>query len=79
MAPNNKSFGYAIPRKDIKETDENVDGLVDKFMQKVEWKFSKKDLIWTNIISIIIFHIIGAYGFLTFPYIEKFRTFSFGK
>lgn len=36
--------------------------------------FKRKDIIWKNAISNLIFHLIALYGFLTFPYFSKLKT-----
>lgn len=37
-------------------------------IKKKKWFEFETELIWTNIIAIIIFHIISLYYILTFPY-----------
>lgn len=36
-------------------------------------------LVWPNIIMIVALHVFSLYALLTFPYIYKLRTFTFGK
>lgn len=41
--------------------------------------YKRKDIIWKNVLSNFIFHAVALYGFLTFPYIKKFKTFLWCK
>lgn len=43
------------------------------------WNFTFKDVIWSNVILITIFHIVAFYAFLTFPYIQSRKTFLWSK
>lgn len=41
--------------------------------------FSGQKLIWLNVIAITIFHVIAFYSFITFPYLERWKTTLWGK
>ncbi|XP_011498947.1 PREDICTED: acyl-CoA desaturase [Ceratosolen solmsi marchali] len=42
---------------------------------KGSWFLLDKNIIWKNVIFIFLFHAIAAYGFLTLPYIQRWKTF----
>ena len=46
--------------------------------EKVEGIFQRKDIIWRNVFFITLLHIIAIYGFMTVPYIRKWKTFLWG-
>ena len=43
------------------------------------FSFTWEDIKWKYVIGFTIFHIISAYSFLTFPYLERKLTFLWGK
>ena len=46
---------------------------------KIKWFFQREDIVWLNLISVTILHILALYGHLTFPYIQNWRTFLWRK
>ena len=41
--------------------------------------FTRKDIKWSNIYKIVVFHIIWAYALITFPYIQHYITTLYSK
>lgn len=41
--------------------------------------YFKTKIRWENVISITLLHILSAYVLVTFPYLQKLRSFFFGK
>lgn len=55
--------------KDIKE--------YEKIINKPFYK--RTDVKWVNLYFLVALHAIALYGFITFPYLEKWRTFVWCK
>jgi hypothetical protein len=43
------------------------------------WRFTKKDIIWRNVVAITLFHLMSLYAYLTFPYFQRIKTLLWGK
>lgn len=52
-----------------------ADDVLEPEKSREKWFFLQKDIKWRNVILITIFHAIAIYGFLTVPYIQRWKTF----
>jgi stearoyl-CoA desaturase (delta-9 desaturase) len=43
-----------------------------------KWFSLPKNIIWRNVIFISLFHALAVYGFITAPYIQRWKTFLWG-
>ena len=49
-----------------------------KSKSEAKWFFLREDIKWDWVIGFAIIHLVAFYGFLTFPYVQRFKTFLWG-
>lgn len=65
----------AIVLKNRKFSDPEVK---NDYQKRPEDSFSIKRVRWENVIAIAVAHCIALYGFVTFPYSQRWKTLVWG-
>ncbi|XP_011495902.1 PREDICTED: stearoyl-CoA desaturase 5-like [Ceratosolen solmsi marchali] len=56
----------------------NNDICSEEKFKKYEWRFTRKDIIWRNVVAITLFHLMSLYAYITFPYFQRLKTLLWG-
>ncbi|XP_014212114.1 acyl-CoA Delta(11) desaturase [Copidosoma floridanum] len=73
-----KDICEAVDIKKLSDAEESQ-RISDEYYASINKPFLQRtDVKWFNLTFMVVLHAVAIYGFLTFPYLEKKRTFAWG-